>query len=493
MVNVPRAASSLLVCLVLAATTAFASPFSDDLAARRARVMERLGPDTMLVLMSAPARAYSGDVDYEYRQDSNLYYLTGITQEQTTLVLMPGNASKREVLFVKDRNPGQEHWTGAVLSRDEARDQTGVSTVLSASVFDAFMSRMLSRRPYGATFDEKESGAWFAALGAGRARLALVIGESELGAPLTPPQLFLQKVRDRFAGFVAVDVAPELATLRTVKTLYEVQTLTRAVDISADAQKAGMRAAVPGAFEYQVKAAIEAVHRAEGAVSTAYPSIVASGPNATTLHYPQDGRQIQSGDLVLVDAAANFGYEAADITRTYPVSGTFTPAQRDIYELVLHAQEEAIKVAKPGTTLSAIHDRTVAVLKEGLLTLGLIADATGQQYAMWFTHGTSHFIGIDVHDVGSNRDILQPGMTFTIEPGLYIRQSVLDQLPATDANRQLHAALQAAVTKYNNIGVRIEDSFVMEAGGARSLSQSVPKSVKDVEDFMQHARAVTAR
>ena len=148
---------------------------------------------------------------------------------------------------------------------------------------------------------------------------------------------------------------------------------------------------------------------------------------------------MQAGELLLVDAAANYGYQASDITRTYPVSGTFTPAQRDIYELVLHAQEEAIKAARPGATLATIHNRTVEVLKEGLLKLGLIADTSGQQYAMWFTHSTSHFIGLDVHDVGSRTEPLQAGMTFTIEPGLYIRQSVLDQLPKTTANLALIA------------------------------------------------------
>jgi Xaa-Pro aminopeptidase len=158
--------------------------------------------------------------------------------------------------------------------------------------------------------------------------------------------------------------------------------------------------------------------------------------------------------------------------------------QRDIYELVLKAQEEAIKVARPGATLAAIHERTVAVLKDGLLKLGLITDTSGQQYAMWFTHGTSHFIGIDVHDVGSRNDALQPGMTFTIEPGLYIRQSVLDQLPRTEANLALVARIQAAVTKYDAIGVRIEDSFVMEADGVRNLSAAVPKSIHDVEAFL---------
>jgi Xaa-Pro aminopeptidase len=252
-----------------------------------------------------------------------------------------------------------------------------------------------------------------------------------------------------------------------------------------------MRTAAPGVFEYQVKAAIEAVHRGRGAVSWAYPSIVGSGPNSTILHYPQDDRQMQAGELLLVDAAANYGYQASDITRTYPVSGTFSTVQKDIYSLVLHAQEEAIKVAKPGATLATIHNRTVEVLKEGLLELGLITDTSSQQYMMWFTHGTSHFIGLDVHDVGSRSDALQPGMTFTIEPGIYIRQSVLDRLPRTPANLELIAKIQPGVSKYHDLGIRIEDSFVMEENGVRNLSAAVPKSIEGVESFMRGHRSAS--
>lgn len=486
-----RRAAVFALLLLSVAHPGVASDFSDDLVARRARLMERFGPDTMVVLHSAPARTYSADVDYEYHQDSNLYYLTGITQDDTILVLMPGNATRRELLFIKDRNPEREHWTGRLLDRDEARERTGIATVLSAASFDAFIGGVLSQAGYASTVDMKEAAAFFGALGEGRAKLAVPLGQSASGTAPTRGQAFLRRLRDRYVGYTAVDAAPALKALRMVKTPYELTQLTRATDISAEAQMAGMRAAAPGVFEYQVKAAIEAVHRSRGAVSWAYPSIVGSGPNATILHYPEADRQMEPGDLLLVDAAANYGYQASDITRTYPVSGTFTPVQRDIYEVVLHAQEEAIKVAKPGATLTTIHDRTVEVLKEGMLKLGLITDATGQQFSMWYTHGTSHFIGLDVHDVGSRNDELKPGMTFTIEPGLYIRQSVLDNLPKTPANLELVAKIQAAVTKYNNIGVRIEDSFVMEADGVRNLSSAVPKHIADVEAYMRDRRATS--
>lgn len=482
----------VLACLLLLPSArAGASDLSDDLAARRARLMQRLGPDTMVVVLSAPPRVYSGDVDYEYRQDSNFYYLTGITQEDSFLVLMPGNPTRREFLFVKDRNPEREHWNGRTLSRDDARARSGIATVLSSGIFDGFVAAMLSRRAWGTTVDAKEATSFFNALAQGQARLAIALDQAADGAPLTPTQAFLQRTRERYVGFVPIDITPTLTDLRIVKTPYELTQLTTATDISVDAQMAGMRASAPGVFEYQVKAAIEAVHRGRGAVSTAYPSIVGSGPNATILHYPESERQMQAGDLLLVDAAANYGYQASDITRTWPVSGTFTDAQKDIYRLVFEAQQEAIKAAKPGATLASIHDRTVEVLKAGLLRLGLITDTSGEQYRMWFTHGTSHYIGIDVHDVGERTRPLGPGMTFTIEPGLYIRQSAVDSLPRTAENAALIQKIQPALTRYLDIGVRIEDSFVMEASGVRNLSKRLPRTIDEVEEFLRHERAGT--
>jgi Xaa-Pro aminopeptidase len=246
-----------------------------------------------------------------------------------------------------------------------------------------------------------------------------------------------------------------------------------------------MRAARPGVFEYEVKAAIEAVHRGRGAVSWAYPSIVASGPNATILHYPESDRRLQAGDLMLVDAACNYQYMSPDITRTYPVGGTFSQPQREIYAAVLRAQEEGIKAARPGSSIAAVHSRVAEVLKESLLHLGLITDASGEQYRMWFTHGATHYIGIDVHDVGERTRSLQPGMAFVIEPGLYIRQSVLDGLPRTKDNLALIEKVQPAVTKYADIGVRIEDSFLLEASGLRRLSSSLPRTIEEVEAFMR--------
>ncbi len=470
--------------MFITVATPRASELSEDLAQRRSRVMERLGPDAMLVMLSAPTRRYSHDVDYEYRQDSDLYYLTGLAQERTFLVLMPGNATRREIVFVKDKDPAREHWEGRVLSRDEVSARTGIGTVLSSSQFDAFLSAILGRRGYGGV-DEKDAAKFFDALDAGRARVAFVMDAAGASDPPTPVQDLARRLRERFVGFQPVDARRILTDLRLVKTAYERNILAKATAISGDAQMAGMRAARPGAYEYEVKAAIEAVFRARGAVSWAYPSIVGSGPNATILHYPESDRQMQAGDLLLVDAACNYQYMSPDITRTYPISGTFSQVQKDIYAIVLEAQEEGMKVARTGSSTAAIHNKTVDVIKAGLLSLGLITDTRGDQYRMWYTHNATHYIGIDVHDVGERTRTLQPGMAFVIEPGIYVRQNALDALPRTADNAALIEHIQPAVRKYADIGVRVEDSFLLEESGLRRLSAAVPRTIDEIEAFMR--------
>src|SRR5436190_3732262 len=485
MKNTLRRSVLVVALTIAAAVSALASELSDDLKARRARVMSALGPDAMLVVWSSPPKVYSRDIDYEYRQDSNLYYLTGITQEDTILVLMPGNETRREVLFVKARNPLREHWTGPTLTTEQASAQSGVGTVLSTGQFEEFVAAVLGRAGFGPITD-KEASRFLAALSEGRARVALPLEpRRSLEDPLTTPHEFARRIKDRFVGFDVTDALPILNSLRVVKTPYERKVLVKSLEISNEAQMAGMRATHPGAYEYEVKAAIESVFRGRGAVSWSYPSIVGSGPNATILHYPDDSRQMQPGELLLVDAACNFEYMSGDITRTYPVSGTFSPAQKVIYQTVLQAQDEAAAAAKAGATIEDVHKKTVEVIKAGLLRLGLITDTTGEQYKIWYTHGASHYIGIDVHDVGPKTRPLEPGMAFTIEPGIYIRQSALDALPRTPENEAFIAKVQPALQRFADIGIRIEDSFLLEEKGLRRLSASVPRTIDEIEEFMK--------
>jgi len=475
-----------------------------DLAARRAKLMATLGPDAVLVAWSAPVRVYSTDVDYEYRQDSNLLYLAGIEQEETILVLVPGAATKKEILFTREADPRREHWNGHTLTSAEVTAGSGIAAVYPLSAFQPFIDGLLSGAGFQQSAEEAaaEFGPFFDAVKAGKARLGVLErfgGQGGRGAApaatWTPAAgsraAWALGLQQKHTGVTAMSALQLVTTQRQAKTRYEEKVLRRSVEISAEAHIEGMKAARPGRWEYEVEAAIEYWYMKNGAMSWGYPSIVGSGPNATVLHYGKSTRQMRDGDLLLVDAAANFQGLTGDITRTYPVNGKFSREQRAIYELVLRAQEAGIAAAKMGGTTQAITQACRAVFAEGLLALGLITESTpgpaqNAQVSRWFTHGPVHGIGIDVHDpLGPT---LVEGSAFVIEPGVYIREAALNEMPDTPENRTFIEAVRPAVARYKDIGVRIEDSFIMTAGGLVTLSSKAPKTVADIEKVVGTGR-----
>jgi Xaa-Pro aminopeptidase len=461
---------------------AAAGPLQDDAKARRARVMDRLGPEAVAIFFSAPERVYSLDVDYEYRQDSNFLYLTAIDQPETILVLIPGGEGVREVLFVREADARREHWDGHSLTPAEASAESGIPTVLTANQFEPFIAGIFSRR---SNIPSADFGKLFKALTDNRARLAVLTDrQTDLSTPPGTAAQFAAKLRERFFGFTVQDASPVLADLRQIKTPYEQEVLRKSVTISNDAHRAGMRAASPGKHEYEVEAAIEEVYMRNGAMSWGYPSIVGSGPNATILHYNKSLRKMAPGDLLLVDAAANYQGLTGDITRTYPVSGTFSREQRDIYEIVFDSLQAGEKAAKAGAEVRDIQKACDEVLRAGLVKLGLVTDASGAQFKTWATHGVSHWIGMDVHDVAIPRP-LAPGMAFTIEPGIYIREAALDDLPKTAANLAFAEKVRPLVRKYKDIGVRIEDSYLLTDSGLERMSAGVPRTIAEVEQFLK--------
>ena len=473
----------LVLGLLAGARSAGADALQDDLRARRARAMERLGPTSLAIFWSAPTRVYSSDVEYEYRQDSNFLYLTGIDQPESILVLMPGNKTRKEVLFVRESDARREHWEGHSLTPAEAGAASGIALVMTVNQFEPFVAAMLSKRPFGATLEEY--GPFFTALSESRARLSLLLEpQLTLSAPPGQARAFAAGLRDRFFGFTVQDATAILDELRQVKTAYEQDIMRKSVAISSEAHKAGMREAAPGKFEYEVEAAIEAVYMRSGAMSWGYPSIVGSGPNSTILHYNKSSRKMEAGDVLLVDAAANYQGYTGDITRTYPISGTFSPAQREIYQIVLAAQDAGMAAAKAGNRFADIQAACDQVLRAGLVKLGLVTETAGQQFKIWSTHGVSHWIGMDVHDVGTGRP-LAPGMTFVIEPGIYIREAALDNLPKTPENAAFVEKVRPLMQKYKNIGVRIEDSFLLTEKGLERLSAAVPRTLEEIERFMR--------
>lgn len=481
-----RAALLIVIFLLLSPAPGVAGPLQDDLRERRARAMEKIGPDTAAVFWSAPVRVYSHTVNYPYRQDSNLFYLTGIDQEDTILVLMPGNETRKAILFIRPPNPRRDHWEGPSLTTADATALSGIETVLMSGEFEPFVAALFSGQAPGGP--DAEYARFLSARSEGRARLGLMLErQNDLTGPLGRAQAFAAQMRERFASFTVVDTTPIVHELRQTKTPYEQDVLRRSVAISNEAQLAGMRAAAPGRFEYEVQAAIESTNLRKGARGWGYPPIVGSGPNATILHYTSSSRRMEDGDLLLVDAAASYQGYTGDITRTYPINGRFSAPQRELYEIVLAAQEAGMRAVGPGVTFDDVQAACDQVIRDGLLKLGLIVDASGAQHKVWSTHGFLHFIGLDVHDVSVRRQVA-PGSAFVIEPGIYIREAALDALPRTPENLAFIEKVRPQVLKYRDIGVRVEDSFLFTAEGLERLSKDVPRTVEEIERFLQRGR-----
>ncbi len=268
-----------------------------------------------------------------------------------------------------------------------------------------------------------------------------------------------------------------------IKSPYEIKQLREAIDITIEAQVQAMQSLHPGLWEYEVEALIEYVFKKRNSFDWAFPSIIASGPNATTLHYQDSQRQTQDGELLLMDIGAEYNYYAADITRTIPVNGKFTPEQTAIYQLVLTAQKAAIDWVQPGASVKAVHQKAVDVLKEGLLRLGLITDPASHQYRVFTIHGIGHFVGLDVHDV-SHGDRLESSMVLTVEPGIYVREDSEVRLANQGVTEKELEKIRPALRKFMNIGVRIEEDVLVTENGYQVLSEGAPREIREIEARM---------
>ena len=454
-----------------------------DLVQRRQSVMEKMGNRGMLILFSADVRPYSGDVSYEFRQENNLFYLTGNRHPETTLVLMPQNSSRPEILFLPDRDPRRELWDGKIASPEEVADTSGIQTVWSSSEFDSFLDSVLYGRPYRSQASQFED--FFADLRKGEADVYLLMEPKPgLTGEVSEEFRFANRLRERFPGIQIKDASQIFQQLRVIKSPYEIKQLQEAIDITTEAHLEVMKILHPGLWEYEVEALIEYVFKKRNSFDWAFPSIVASGPNATTLHYQKSQRQIQDGELLLMDIGAEYNYYAADITRTIPANGTFTPEQAAIYQLVLNAQMESIALVKPGVPILTVHQKATEVLKEGLFRLGLITDPSTNQYRVFLLHGVGHFIGLAVHDVRSG-DHLRPNMVLTIEPGIYVREDSEERLIAQGVSEKELDKIRPALRKFMNIGVRIEDDILVTEDGYQVLSQTAPREIREIERLMR--------
>jgi Xaa-Pro aminopeptidase len=484
----------------------------NELRARRQEVMKRIGERAVMVLFSAEPRVYTGDVDYHYRQENNLFYLTNIKQHGAVLVLIPGAKETREILFMPERNPVYETWNGRMMSFDEARSHSGIRDVWDIKMLNGFFGflapraeKAIARRGNMPKPDKRLEAQWesdfqtlIAAIKADQGELYSLSPRSSDHREYHQEHEFANSISSSSAGLKVVSAHPLFAEMRHRKSSLELKLLQHAVDITSEAFHRVFAATVPGIYEYEIQAEFEYTFRRRNADFWGYPCIVGAGHNATTLHYITSQDRLDDGALLLMDCGAEYDHYTADITRTLPINGKFTTEQAEIYRIVYEAQQESIKAVYPGNTMSTRHDpkispqsvhgRSVDVIKEGLLRLGLITSKDNNEYRMWFMHGTSHWLGMNVHDVGDNSKPLAPGMVLTVEPGIYIRPDALDVMPKTPESEKFIKAVRPAFEKYKGIGVRIEDDVLVTEKGPKVMSTAIPSKLEDVEATMAKLR-----
>ncbi|TFH75410.1 Xaa-Pro aminopeptidase [Gammaproteobacteria bacterium LSUCC0112] len=429
-----------------------------EAALRRRTLMSRMKKNSIALLSAAPQRTRSHDTEYPYRQDSDFYYLSAFTEDDAVLVLLPGREQGEVVLFCQPKDKTKELWTGILTGPQQAKTTLLIDEAYPITDIDRILPGLMDGRDNiyscmgkDAGFDERVM-QW----------LKTVRSKTRQGA--NPP-----------TGFVMLD--PLIHEMRLFKSKGEIALMQEAADISARAHKRAMLAASAGRYEYHLEAELLHEFMMSGSRAPAYNSIVAAGANACILHYINNNQPLRSGDLVLIDAGCEFEYYAADITRTFPVSGRFSKEQKALYDVVLTAQLEAIKVMRPGVIRDEVHNVTVKVITEGLIALGLLTGKAADliksgAYRDFYMHGASHWLGIDVHDAGAYQKAgasrpLEAGMVMTIEPGIYI---------APDNKK--------VAKKWRGIGIRIEDDVLITRTGNQVLTHAVPKTTDEIEALM---------
>lgn len=429
-------------------------------AARRLKITQTMPPKSIAILPGASEKYRNADTEYSFRQESNFYYLTGFSESKSVLVLLKNLDSKTKfILFCQSEDPALEVWTGKKMGQMGAKEQLGVDQAYSFDDLDRVMPELL-----------ENTNEIFYSLGRDSVWDERVTG-------------WLNSVRaKKRAGVEAPSVWVDLSSLihetRLFKNPDEIKLIEKASEISANAHIELIKFCKPNMMEYELEALFLYQCVKQGCRSMAYPSIVGGGKNACTLHYGANNARLKSGDLVLVDAGAEYQNYAADITRTYPVNGKFTEDQKSLYQLVLKAQLVAIDLVRPETRWDALQETIVNILVRGLVELGILKGElktliTEQAYRKFYMHGSGHWLGLDVHDAGEYKlegqyRTLKPGMVLTVEPGLYIA----DGEPSVDK-------------RWWGIGIRIEDDVLVTETGHEVLTKSVPKTVEEIEQLMK--------
>jgi Xaa-Pro aminopeptidase len=419
--------------------------------------MRRMAPKSVAIIPGAHDTRRSNDTHYRFRQDSDFFYLTGF-EEPDSLAVIRREPDSKYTLFVRPRDPEREIWDGRRAGVEGAKSDFGADEAFPIAEFGTRLAAFLDG-----------ADVLYYRLGVDRDLDDTII--KEIGRmralnrkPIHPPQTI-------------VDPGTIIHELRVIKSPEELEIMQTAADIAAEAHCEAMKNVRPGMQEYQIEALIEQVFRRRGASAPAYTSIIGAGPNATVLHYINNDGELRDGDLVLIDAGAEYKGYASDITRTFPINGRYTKAQREIYDLVLKAQMSCVEMVRPGVTHDQLKQHSIEVLTEGMVELGLLEGKPEElikekKYEKFYMHGLGHMLGIDVHDVGryyfgQESRALEPGVVMTVEPGIYVAPDTKD-----------------VPEKYLGIGVRIEDDVLCTNNGPRVLTTKVPKHAEEIEALM---------
>jgi Xaa-Pro aminopeptidase len=428
---------------------------------RRKHLMQRIGKGNMALIASASTQTRNRDVNYPFRQDSDFYYLTGFNEDDSLAVFIPGREQGEYILFCREFDEKKALWEGAHAGLEGATKKYEADDSFPIADLDDILPGMLENKikvfyPMGRDTELDHSLPHW---------INHIRRQSRTGA-MAPGEL--------------VSLEHILHEMRLFKSAAELKLMRRAAEVSSAAHVKAMQKCRAGLYEYQIEAEIIYHFHQQGLRSVAYPSIVAGGKNACTLHYTQNSDKLKSGDLLLIDAGAECDHYAADISRTFPVSGRFTETQKLLYQLVLDAQLAAIEEIKPGAPLNLVHDASVSVITRGLVSLGLLKGRVSrliksEKYKQFYMHRIGHWLGMDVHDVGDykiNQEwrLLEHGMIMTVEPGIYIPQDLKSVEPC-----------------WRGIGIRIEDNVLVTATGNEVLTHSVPKTIEEIESIMQAA------
>ncbi len=475
-----------------------------ELAARRAKVFAEMKDNSVMILMSTQPKVYANDVDFLYRQENNLYYLTNLKQKDATLVLVKSGDTQQSILFIPKRDPQNETWNGHMYSTEEAVNISGIKNVLEASQYEKFFNQLINKQ-----INKANEIVLTNAL----QNLYLLIPEFDFEVEDTreyqrewdlAQSLATVSIDDKTGvikynatgKYQILSAKPIFTKLRQIKSPYEIKLIQHAIDITIEAHMRAMATSWQVTMEYETQAEIEYVFRRRNADFWGYPSIVGCGPNATTLHYEESQGKVIPGNLMLMDVGAEYDHLTADVTRTFPVNGKFTKEQAEIYQIVYDAQEAAAKTIKPGAKFSEPSDAARNVIENGLAKIGLItavgANIPGTkipQSFIWYMHGWGHWLGMNVHDVGEDNTILKPGMIMTNEPGIYVREDALNYFDSSKP--QINAWLnkiRPAFEKYKTIGVRIEDDMLVTPNGVEWMTKNLPRKMDEIEYFMASSR-----